>query len=169
MCSGPSLCELRWGWGRGVAGGGIPGSLARLSAKAAACALSRLPGAVRLGELFPAGDSPGKAALGCFGLTCHLGLEPVGPEQCPARGQPCALGLCSEPVSGCPSSLSARALAQMDGDGAAVWRALCPVDLRPSELGRPSLPLWGLDASLPASIPAPLGSRVFSACRGGAR
>ena len=84
--------EISGGGGVGVAGGGIPGSLAQLSAKAAACALSRLPGAVRLGALFPAGDISGKAALGGFGLT-GLGLEPVGPEQCPAWGQPCAPGL----------------------------------------------------------------------------
>ena len=76
-----------------MAGAGIPGSQAQLSAKAAACALSRSPGALRLGELFPAADISGKAALGGFGLTCLLGLEPVGPEQCPAWGQPCAPGL----------------------------------------------------------------------------
>lgn len=83
-------------------GGSFLGSLAQVSLEAAACALSRSPGTLRLGELFPAGDSPGKAALGRFRLTCLLGLEPVGPELCPALGEACAPGLCSEPVSGRP-------------------------------------------------------------------
>lgn len=100
MC--PGLRQRGVGWGRGGAGGGFLGSLAWVPPEAAACALSRSPGVLRLGELFPAGDSPGEAALGCFGLTCLLGLEPVGPELCPARGEPCAPRLCSEPVSGRP-------------------------------------------------------------------
>lgn len=82
------------------------------------------------------------------------------PRAVPCVGAALCSGTRSEPVSGCLGSLSARALAQMGGhgatlggalgDGAAVWRVLCPVDLRPSELGRPS---------------APVGTRCQSPCQ----
>ena len=158
--AGPRGCRRM-----GATGGGFLGSLARVSLEAAACALSRSPGTLRLGELFPAGDSPGEGSSWLFWVDMSSRSGASGPRTVPCPGGALCprtlLRACEQPPWSGP--LSARALTWMGGYGATLG---CPGALRavlwsggscvwwtcgPVRLGDPLCPCVD---QMPASPPA---------------